>query len=45
MSGRKRYDGNSTGLGSAYKPSILRVGQINEDLENFQSDYKAWKPE
>ena len=42
---QKRYDGNSTGLDSAYKPSNLRVDQINVDLENFQSDYKAWKPE
>ena len=42
---QKRYDGNSTGLDSAYKPSVLKVGQLNVDLENFQSDYKAWKPE
>ena len=42
---QKRYDGNSTGLDSAYKPSVLRVGQTNMDLENFQTDYKAWKPE
>ena len=31
---QKRYDGNSTGLDSAYKPSILRMGQINAFLEN-----------
>ena len=43
---QKHYDGNSTGLDIAYKPRILRVGQANMDLEkNFQSDYKAWKPE
>ena len=42
---QKRYDGNSTGLDSAYKPSILKVVQKNEDLESFQSDYKAWTPE
>ena len=42
---QKRYGGNSTGLNSAYKPSVLREGRTNEDLENFQSDYKAWKPE
>ena len=42
---QKRYDGNSTGLDSTYKPSILKVGQTNMDLEDFQSDYKAWKPE
>ena len=42
---QKRFDGNATGLGSAYKPSIIRAGRSKEDLEHYQSDYKAWKPE
>ena len=42
---QKRFDGNATGLGSAYKPSITRVGRSKEDVEHYQSDYKAWKPE
>ena len=42
---QKRFDGNTTGLDSAYKPSVVRVGRPNEDLENYHSDYKAWKPE
>ena len=42
---QKRFDGNATGLGSAYKPSIKREGRSKEDLEHYQSDYKAWKPE
>ena len=42
---QKRFDGNKTGLDSAYKPSIIRVGRSKEDLENYHSDYKAWKPE
>ena len=42
---QKRYNGNPTGLDSAYKPSLLGMGEKNRDLKNFQSDYKAWKPE
>ena len=42
---QKRFDGNTTGLGGAYKPSITNEGSSKEDLENYQSDYKAWKPE
>ena len=42
---QKRFDGNATGLGSAYKPTITGVGRSKEDLEHYQSDYKAWKPE
>ncbi len=42
---QKRFDGNKTGLDSAYKPSMKRVDPLNEDLENYHSDYKAWKPE
>ena len=42
---QKRFDGNATGLGTAYKPSIISAGRSKEDLEHYQSDYKAWKPE
>ena len=42
---QKRFDGNATGLGSAYTPTIIGVGRSKEDLEHYQSDYKAWKPE
>ena len=42
---QKRFDGNATGLDSAYKPSIMRVASPKEDLKNYHSDYKAWKPE
>ena len=42
---QKFYKGNATGLDSAYKPSTIRGGRQNEDLDDYQSDYKAWKPE
>ena len=42
---QKFFKGNSTGLDSAYKPSIIKVGDPDENLDNYQSDYKAWKPE
>ena len=42
---QKHFDGNKTGLDSAYKPSIIRVDRPKEDLESYHSDYKAWKPE
>ena len=42
---QKRFDGNATGLGSAYKPSARRAGPSKKDFEHYQSDYKAWKPE
>ena len=42
---QKRFDGNATGLGSAYKPSTIIAGRSKEELEHYQSDYKAWKPE
>ena len=42
---QKFYKGNATGLASAYKPSMIRAGRLNEDLDDYQSDYKAWKPE
>lgn len=42
---QKIFNGNSTGLDSAYKPSIIRSGLTDDDLDSYQSDYKAWKPE
>ena len=42
---QKRFSGNLTGLDDAYKPEILRANKKNEDLDRYQSDYKAWKPE
>ena len=42
---QKFFKGNASGLDSAYRPSIIREGRLNEDLEDYQSDYKAWKPE
>ena len=42
---QKHFKGNVTGLDGAYKPSITRAGRLDEDLDNYQSDYKAWKPE
>ena len=42
---QKRFSGNLTGLYGAYKPEILRANKKNEDLDRYQSDYKAWKPE
>ena len=45
ISGRKQFNGNLTGLDSAYKPRIVRTSGSEEDLDSYQSDYKAWKPE
>ena len=42
---QKLFIGNLTGLQSAYKPHIKRAGGSKEDFGNYQSDYKAWKPE
>ena len=42
---QKAFDGNSTGLNSAYKPRLVRTNGSKEDLDKHQSDYKAWKPE
>jgi len=42
---QKRFNGNLTGLESAYKPRTVRTGSSNEDFSNYNSDYKAWKPE
>ena len=41
---QKPFVGNLTGLDDAYKPEIVNVRDSNEDLDHYQSDYKAWKP-
>ena len=42
---QKQFNGNLTGLDSAYKPRIVRTSSSEEDLDSYQTDYKAWKPE
>ena len=42
---QKLFNGNLTGLDSAYKPRIERTSGSKEDLDSYKSDYKAWKPE
>ena len=42
---QKLFNGNLTGLDSAYKPRFVRTSGSEEDLDSYQSDYKAWKPE
>ncbi len=42
---QKLFKGNLTGLDSAYKPNMIKTGVPKEGFKNFQSDYKAWKPE
>ena len=42
---QKRFNGNLTGLDSAYKPGIVKTRNSEEGLDNYQADYKAWKPE
>ena len=42
---QKLFNGNLTGLDSVYKPRTVRTSVSKEDLESYQSDYKAWKPE
>ena len=42
---QKLFNGNLTGLESAYKPRIVRTSSSDENLDSYQSDYKAWKPE
>ena len=42
---QKLFNGNLTGLDSAYKPHTMRTRVSKEGSVNFQSDYKAWKPE
>ncbi len=42
---QKVFNGNLTGSEGAYKPSIVKVSSSNEDLNSYESDYQAWKPE
>ena len=42
---QKLFNGNLTGLDSVYKPRSVRNSVSKEDLDSYQSDYKAWKPE
>ena len=42
---QKLFNGNLTGLDSVYKPRPVRSSVSKEDLDSYQSDYKAWKPE
>ena len=42
---QKLFNGNLTGLDSVYKPRTVRTSVAKEDLDSYQSDYKAWKPE
>ena len=42
---QKLFNGNLTGFEGAYKPSFLKNRGSEEDLNRYQSDYKAWKPE
>ena len=41
---QKLFIGNLTGLDTAYKPGIIKVTEKKEELDNYQSDYKAWNP-
>ena len=41
---QKVFNGNLTGLDTAYKPGIVGVTEKKEELDNYQSDYKAWNP-
>ena len=42
---QKPFNGNITGLDIAYKPDAFKSRDTNKDLDNYQFDYKAWKPE
>ena len=42
---QKPFTGNLTGLVNAYKPPIVIAEDTNKELNIYQSDYKAWKPE
>ena len=42
---QKLFNGNITGLDSVYKPRTVSTSASKEDLDSYQSDYKAWKPE
>ena len=42
---QKLFNGNLTGLDSVYKPRTAITSASKEDLDSYQFDYKAWKPE
>ena len=42
---QKVFNGNLTGIEGAYKPVIVRASSSKEDLDSYESDYQAWKPE
>ena len=42
---QKVFNGNLTGIEGAYKPGIVRASSSKEDLDSYESDYQAWKPE
>ena len=42
---QKVFNGNLTGIEGAYKPSFVKVSSSKEDLNSYESDYQAWKPE
>ena len=42
---QKLFNGNLTGLDSVYKPRTAITSASKGDLDSYQSDYKAWKPE
>ena len=42
---QKVFNGNLTGIEGAYKPVIVRAGSSKADLDSYESDYQAWKPE
>ena len=42
---QKVFTGNLTGIEGAYKPRIVKVSSLKEDLNSYESDYQAWKPE
>ena len=42
---QKVFNGNLTGIEGAYKPGIVRASSSKENLDSYESDYQAWKPE
>ena len=42
---QKTFNGNKTGLDIAYKPKVNRAEGSKDSLDNYEYDYKAWKPE
>ena len=42
---QKVFNGNLTGLDTAYKPHVAKADYLKEDSRIYKSDYKAWKPE